>query len=113
MWFTFLTRDQVRKLIENAKSVVSYIGHPATVSLINRIFGLNLQPNRFEWPCAKEDVVVSVVLKRRCQTQDCSDISETDIEYVLAVPMNQCGARPYESAGHVWRVLDYEPPCHE
>ena len=110
VWATRIDLAQLSRLVNAACRVQSYIGHPATAKLLSELLGVEIPTNRTEWACSDKDVVVSVVLKKRCEKPDCS-VGPADLEYYLVVPLSQCGARPTIAEQAVKEVLEIGIPC--
>jgi hypothetical protein len=74
--------ENVKLIVQKAKSLESYIGHEATAKLLSEILSINFQVNRGEYVPEVGDIAIVVRLKRRLQTpQDLKDIKLEDLEF--------------------------------
>ena len=84
--------DELRTIIEGnieGKEVLNYIGHAPTVSLLNKLLNLNLQPTRAEYRISPNDLIIMVSLSQRqiVSGQDVlvSDFSQLVIRIVKVI----------------------------
>ena len=74
------TLRQLAPLMRESGSVECYIRHPATVNLLNKLLGLNLQPSNGLYSYQLGDVLYVVTLKKPIRGQEINDITENDID---------------------------------
>ena len=72
--------EVLRQLADMMKPRASYIRHPATVKLLNKLFNLDLQVSNELYKYQKEDVLYVVTLKRPVRGAEVEDLTENDIE---------------------------------
>ena len=78
----------LKQLVPLMKRTVSFIRHASTVRLLNRVFGLELQPSNGFYEYEDGDVLMVVTLRRPRRGIDVFDLSIDDIEiYMVEVEM--------------------------
>lgn len=80
--------DNARDIVKTAKEagavIENYVGHPATVTLINKLFNLDLQPSRAMFQPEKEYVALVFRLRKRlAKPSDVENVTENDIQILL------------------------------
>ena len=105
-----IDQDELKMLVEAAKEVETYIGHPATARILSDILGVPIGVNRAEWRCDPDAVAVVSVLKRRCQQPDCSDVTPQDLEFYVVVPVSPCGTSTQSE--EALRKMGYRTICY-
>ena len=68
---------QLVPLMEN--NIINYIRHPATVKLINKLLGLQLQPTSDLYQYREGDVLYIFTLKKPIRGTEISNLTENDI----------------------------------
>jgi len=59
--------------------IENYIRHPATVQLINKLFGLDLQPSSQLYSYSSGDVIYVFTLKKPIRGKEIDHVSEDDV----------------------------------
>jgi hypothetical protein len=78
--------ETVKRLVEKAEKIESFIGHEATAKLLSQKLGINIPVNRGMYVPKHNDYVVIVALKRRLEKpEDVKDIRDEDIEFRIAL----------------------------
>ena len=72
--------EVLRQLVPEMKPRISYIRHPATVKLLNKLFNLDLQPSSELYQYQKGDILYIVTLKRPVRGAEATNLTENDIE---------------------------------
>lgn len=76
--------EEVKKVIDK-NELVSYVGHPATVALFNKLFGTKITENRGMYSPVPGDRAVIIRLKKRLdKPEDIANITENDVEFIIA-----------------------------
>ena len=72
--------EVLKQLADMMEPKISYIRHPSTVNLLNRLFNLNLQPSSELYKYQDGDVLFVVTLKKPVRGQEVENLTENDIE---------------------------------
>jgi len=72
--------EVLRQLADMMRPVKSYIRHPATVSLLNRLFNLGLETSSELYRYQRGDIIYVVTLKKPVRGAEVTDLTENDIE---------------------------------
>jgi hypothetical protein len=74
--------ENIKLIVQKAKTIQSYIGHESTAQLLSQILGIPVPVNRSEYEPKVGDIAIVVRLRKRLQTpQDLKDINLEDLEF--------------------------------
>ena len=71
--------EVLRQLAPEMKPRVSYIRHPATIELLNKLFNLDLQVSNELYKYQKEDVLYVITLKKPVRGAEVENLTENDV----------------------------------
>ena len=74
--------EMVKEALKNNIPIINFIGHAPTVSLLNKLLNLNLQPTRAEYKINPNDLIIMVSLSQRQQISG-QDVSVTDFNQLV------------------------------
>jgi hypothetical protein len=73
-----VTVDELKTIIAG-KQIINYIRHPATISLLSSLLGINLTPNPGIYQYSQGDEIVVITLKTPQRGQEVQTISPSDL----------------------------------
>jgi len=77
--FRRLTLSQLREVLQSVDEIISYIRHAATVELISRAVGRQLQPSNGVYNYVDGDIIIVAVLTTPSRGQEVTQLTEEDI----------------------------------
>lgn len=76
--------ETVRRLVDRAERVESYIGHPATAELLTRLLNREIPVNRGMYSPEPGDIAVVAKLKKRLERpMDVPNVTLDDLEFIV------------------------------
>jgi len=69
----------LKQLVPEMKPRVSYIRHPGTIQLLNKLFGLDLKQSSELYRYQKGDVLYIITLKKPIRGQEINSVTEDDL----------------------------------
>lgn len=79
-----VTTDTLKQIMTEVEGVtiLNFIRHPATLELLNKLLGLQLQPNSGEYVVNEGDLLIMVSLSQRNQTSN-ADVNVTNFNQLV------------------------------
>ena len=71
--------EVLRQLADMMKPKASYIRHPATIELLNKLFNLNLRVSSELYKYQLGDVIYVITLKKPVRGVEVEDLTENDV----------------------------------
>jgi len=75
-----VNHESLKKVVPLMSSKACFIRHPATVKLLNKLYGLDLKPSNELYSFKDGDIIHVVVLKKPVRGEEVEKLTENDID---------------------------------
>jgi hypothetical protein len=76
--------EEVRRIVQRAEVIESYIGHESTARVLSELLSVNIPMNRGMYVPSNEDLAIIARLKRRLEKpEDVKSVKPEDLEFLL------------------------------